>query len=291
MEQREKLKDSVKQKVVEFMAEQIAKEESFLDLKSELIEELFIKKEVKTIEIKSDTPVNLSAFELIATKAEDSLQKIKDNQFNSYKKLIDIKLGRNTSEKTIKLLRQLQDKDLTSYADIIEELEGKKIPAYNDFIIDPKLKFDFTEVQKQKARKSSLGIMKEIMENPFSDTLNSTVRAHSNEDNYYKEYNVNDKSKNFSFECSYVYNNATKQKYIDKLSVDSKGFLLNGEELGIQFGISAMELIDQAEVVRQKVIESLEKKPKNPLPNKTIENVSPTRNKKTAVNKSVVKKK
>src|ERR1035437_4714800 len=46
MEQRQKLKDSVKQRVIEFMAEQIAKEESFLDLKSELVDELLVKKEV-----------------------------------------------------------------------------------------------------------------------------------------------------------------------------------------------------------------------------------------------------
>lgn len=46
MEQRKQLKDSVKQKVIEFMAEQITKEESFLDLKTELVDELFITKEV-----------------------------------------------------------------------------------------------------------------------------------------------------------------------------------------------------------------------------------------------------
>lgn len=295
MEQREEIKSGVKQKVIEFMAEQITREDSFSSLKSELITEFFSKKEIK-IE-NSSTPGNLSSFEFVATKAEDSLQKIKDRQAEYYKKIIDVKLGKNTNINIQKIIKQLQDKDSTSYADILQQLDGKNIPDYNDFIIDPKLKSDFTEGNKQRFRDSSLSIMKEIMANPFSDTLSSTIRYYTNEHNYRKEYNVSDKNINFTFECSYVYNSITNQKYIDSILVDSKGFLLTGDELGIPFAIDAMELMDKSEVVRQKAIKNLERKTKTTLPKKnhiakkTIVNLLPTRKKKTVAEKTVKNKK
>ncbi len=46
MEKREELKDGVKQRLIEFMADQIVKEESFTELKNELIGELLVKKEI-----------------------------------------------------------------------------------------------------------------------------------------------------------------------------------------------------------------------------------------------------
>lgn len=264
MEQREEIKDGVKQRIIEFMAEQITKEESFIDLKSELVEELFRKKEIKAPIIKNEPLRDLSTFSVVATKAEDSLQKIKDRQAEYYKKILDVKLGKATNENVQRLIKQLQDKDSTSYLDVLDQLNGKKVPDYNEFIIDPLLKTDFNSEKRQELQDSSLSTLKEILVNPFSNSLEAHVNYYSNEENYRKEYSVFDKNQNFRFECCYVYNKATNQKYIDKFSVDSKGFLLSGDELGIPFAIAAMDLVDQAEETRQAAIKMIEKKSRKP---------------------------
>lgn len=275
MENREEIKDGVKQRIIEFMAEQITNEESFINLKSELIEELFYKKETKKIE--PEPAKNLDTFTNVASKAETSLQKLKERQAEHYKKIIDVKLGRNTNENVQKLIKELQDKDSTSYSDVIEQLDGKNIPEYKDFFTDPRLNGLLTKEKIDAFKVNSMAALKDSLLNPFSDNLSTRIQYHTHEDNYYKSYNVHDKEKDFKFDCSYIYNKNNNQKYIDKFQVDSKGFLLHGEELGIPFAIEAMELIDQAEVVRQKAIKTIERNAKRN--SKVQESKSRARNK------------
>ena len=262
MEKREEIKDGIKQRIIELMSEQITKEESFADLKSEVIEEFFHKKETKTPVVNESPKPLTDTFSFVAAKAEDSLQKIKERQAEYYKKIVDVKLGKNTNENIQRLIKQLQDTDSTSYADILQKLDGRDIPDYNEFIIDPRLKSDFTETKKEELRVLSLDTLEKIMSNPFSKTLEAKVSYFSNEDNYRKEYSAYDSEQNFRFECSYTYNKETNQKYIDKFSVDSKGFLLTGAELGIPFAIEAMYIMDQAEQKRQDAIDIVEGKTK-----------------------------
>lgn len=284
MENREEIKDGVKQRIIDFMAEQITREESFANLKAELITELFAKKTVTT-KVVNESSQDLDTFTVVAAKAEDSLQKIKDRQAEYYKKIIDVKIGKGTNENVQRLIRQLNDSDSTTYSDVIEQLDGKKMMDYKEFIIDPTLKGDLTEEKKQNLRNLSLSALKKKLEHPFTGTLEIDVLCQTNEGNYYKSYMAHDKIENFTFKCSYVYNEFTKNKHIDSFYVDSKGFLLTGNDLGIPFAIEAMNLIDEAEIVRQKAIDMVEKSNK-----RKAARIKPTRKEKPGTAKPRIKK-
>jgi hypothetical protein len=260
MEQREEIKDGVKQRIIEFMAEQITKEESFIDLKSELVSELFKKKESKIQVSQTTEAKDLDTFSKVSVASESALEKIKEKQASYYKKILDVKLGRGTNENVQKLIKELRDKDSSTYSDVLEQLNGNKLQDYKEFIIDPRLRGELPNEKQSELRASSLTALADILSNPFSKTLDMSVQSYTNEENYYKTYSVNDKIQNFKFDCSYVYNNTTKQTYFDRFQVDSKGFLLFGEELGIQFALDAIALIDQAESIKDEAISLIEKR-------------------------------
>lgn len=259
MENREEIKDGVKQRIIEFMAEQITKEDSFASLKSELIEELFTKKQTKTTVVKDGPTRDLDTFGTVATKAESSLQALKDKQAEFYKKIINAKLGIGANENIIKLIKGLQDKESVSYSDVIDQLSGKRIDSYVEHITDPRLKGTLTQATIARTKETVLKELKEVLANPFSSTLEFSVNNYINEDNFYKTYLVNDKTKDLKFQCSYVYNNSTNHSYIDNLSVDSKGLLIYGEELGIPFALDAIDLIDKADLTKDKAAKAVER--------------------------------
>lgn len=296
MENREEIKNGVKQRVIEFMAEQITTEDSFAKLKSELIEEFFSKKETKQI-IKDEKPKDLTSlledrfmdkkivpptdtFGASAIKANSSLEAIKDRQLEFNKKIINAKLGLGVNQNIINIIKNIQDKDSTSYADVLDYLSGNSVPNYNDSIVDPRLKGQLSHGNIDRLRTAAMTDLKEIISNPFANDLEFVVKHDINEDNYHKSYLVNDKNKDFKLECSYVYNKKLNHKYIDKFSVDSKGILLHGEELEIPFAIEAMDLMMIAEKIRDKAIKALERtvkqetskkeSPKKTIPNKNI---------------------
>lgn len=275
MENREEIKNGVKQRVIEFMAEQITKEDSFASLKSELIEEFFSKKETKTA-TKEEPSSDLSSlltdrilskkivppvdtFGASAIKAENSLQAIKDRQLEFNKKIINAKLGLGVNQNIINIIKGLQDKDSSSYTDVFKYLSGENVPNYNESFIDPRLRGELSHGNIERLRDAAMVDLKEILSNPFANDLEFVIKHNINGDNYSKSYVVNDKNKNFRLDCSYVYNKALNHKYIDKFSIDSKGILLHGEELEIPFAIEAMDLMTKAEKIREKAIKALER--------------------------------
>lgn len=296
MENREEIKNGVKQRVIEFMAEQITTEDSFAKLKSELIEEFFSKKETKPV-IKDEKPTDLKTmlenrflenklvpptdtYGASAIKSESSLQAIKDRQASYYKKIIDAKLGVGVNQNIINVIKNIQDKDSKSYADVLDYLSGKNVPSYNNSIIDPRLKGELSHENIERLRTAAMADLKDTLSNPFANDLEFVVKHDINEDNYHKSYFVNDKNKDFKLECSYIYNKKLNHKYIDKFFVDSKGVLLHGEELEIPFAIEAMDLMVIAEKIRDKAIKALERtvkqetskkeSPKKTIPNKKL---------------------
>lgn len=269
MEQRQEIKDGVKQRLIEYMTEQITKEESFLELKSELIEELLAKKEIKKPTPTSYNPSFLSpigpknpdTFGLVSAKAESALEQLKEKQAERFKKLIDVKLGKGTNENVIKMIKNLHEENSESYSDLIDMLENKNIPDYAESFKDPLLKRDFDENAKQLYRESTMNVLKSILRNPINKDLDVfNIHSESNGNNYVKTYTVENKSENFVFKCTYNFHAATKHKFVTELYADSKGFKLFGEELGLPFAIQAMEIIDTAENLRQEAVKFVEKK-------------------------------
>lgn len=256
------------------MAEQIATEDSFASLKSELIEEFFSKKEIKPA-IKDENPTDLKTlldktffdkkfvsstdtFGASVIKANNSLEAIKDRQLEFNKKIINAKLGLGVNQNIINIIKNIQDKDSTSYADVLDYLSGNGVPNYNDLIFDPRLKGELSNGNIERLGIAAMNDLKEILSNPFANNLEFVVKHDINGDNYHKSYIVNDKNKNFKLECSYVYNKNLNHKYIDKFSVDSKGILLHGEELEMPFAIEAMDLMAHTEKIRDKTIKTFE---------------------------------
>jgi hypothetical protein len=293
MEKREEIKDGVKQRLIEFMAEQITKEDSFADLKSELIQEFLIEKKIKnnitekTIEnlsdlsafddiVKKNSKVNTgdknrfdgTLFDRMAKSKEDADKFIneKTNKHgNLIKKIFDIKTG-NEPVNLKKFMDTELEKDSKTYNEIIELIEGgrvKEIYAPENFT-DYSLRYNYgkmTKEQKDELINTNLYLIKRSIENPINDEFhNFEVKTFSEGENIRKEYLIENKVDKFKFVCSYVYNSPTNQTYIDRLYVDSAGLLIQNEDLGTLFAIEALNIMDAAEKIRKEGFETVKEK-------------------------------
>jgi len=289
MEKREEIKDGVKQRLIEFMAEQITKEDSFSDLKSELIQEFLIEKKIKNT-ITEKTTENLSdlrfkiknslddiikenskantesknrfdgtLFDKMAKSKEETdkfISKKMDKQGDLIKKIFDIKTG-NEPVNLKKFMDTELEKDSKTYSEIIELIEGgkvKEIYAPENFT-DYSLRYNYgkmTKEQKDELVNTNLYLIKRSLENPQNDEFhNFEVKTFNEGENIRKEYLIENKIDKFKFVCSYVYNSSTNETYIDRLYVDSAGLLIQNEDLGTLFAIEALNIMSAAEKIRK----------------------------------------
>jgi len=285
MEKREEIKDGVKQRLIEFMAEQITKEDSFADLKSELIQEFLIEKKIKnvvvekTIDDLSDMRIRSNAFSNTASltdtlfdrmaKSKEDADKFINEKTNKHgnliKKIFDIKTG-NEPVNLKKFMDTELEKDSKTYNEIIELIEGgrvKEIYAPENFT-DYSLRYNYgkmTKEQKDELINTNLYLIKRSIENPINDEFhNFEVKTFSEGENIRKEYLIENKVDKFKFVCSYVYNSPTNQTYIDRLYVDSAGLLIQNEDLGTLFAIEALNIMDAAEKIRKEGFETVKEK-------------------------------
>jgi len=275
MEKREEIKDGVKQRLIEFMAEQITKEESFADLKSELIQEFLFEKKIKNAVVEKTTEnltnLNLTNkldgtfLERMAASKEQADQFINnkmDKQGELIKKIFDIKTG-NEPVNLKKFMNTELEKDSTKYKDVIEMIEGDglketyKPEVFNDYM----LRHNYSEDVRTEMRKRNLFLLKRSLGNqPDGEFHIFNVKSFSEGDNERKEYLVDNKVNKFKLTCSYIHNTKTKEKYIDTLSVDSGGFLIQNEDLGVHFAIQAIELMDDANTIKQESAKNIKEK-------------------------------
>jgi len=285
MEKREEIKDGVKQRLIEFMAEQITKEDSFADLKSELIQEFLIEKKIKnvvvekTIDDLSDMRIRSNAFSNTASltdtlfdrmaKSKEDADKFINEKTNKHgnliKKIFDIKTG-NEPVNLKKFMDTELEKDSKTYNEIIELIEGGRVKEiYNpENFTDYSLRYNYgkmTKEQKDELINTNLYLIKRSIENPINDEFhNFEVKAFKEGENIRKEYLIENKIDKFKFVCSYVYNSSTNQTYIDRLYVDSAGLLIQNEDLGTVFAIEALNIMDAAEKIRKEGFETVKEK-------------------------------
>ncbi len=142
MEQRKEIKDGVKQRLIEFMTEQITKEESFVDLKNELIEELLIKKQI-------EEPVKESLEEVLenAKQTEENLSNIQRFGFPFNKQAIEDRLITMAEEKG---LQQSFITKKRNAKETIEQIQEGKLPSgLKGFTEDFDNKPDFNEIYER----------------------------------------------------------------------------------------------------------------------------------------------
>lgn len=257
MEKREEIKDGVKQRLIEFMAEQITKEESFVDLKNELIQELLTKKTIKRPII--DEAVE-SLFDKFKQVASEKNKKFEFNREEFTKRINDIKTGKEDLD--LKTFITDTGNYSDTHKDILKLLEDKGAQEFYtvDNFDEPKLKYTFSKFNTEKFKEINLESIQKHSDNyiPNSELCGFEIKEFINGENLYKTYELFNKLEKFKFSCSFVYNKEKEEKYIDKLLVDSAGLLLANEDLGIPFAIKAMEIMEKAKIsIDLKNLESL----------------------------------
>jgi len=244
MEKREEIKDGVKQRLIEFMAEQITKEESFTDLKDEFIQE-FLSKKTNTKPLISEDVQPL--IDKLTSKVEQFRKNRFENKESTIQKIDNIKTGKEklNLKQFIKETGNYSD----THKDILKLLEEKQ-EFYNvDSFEDPKLKYIFSDFNKEKFKNVNLGLIQKYIESyvPNSELYEFEIKEFTNGDNCYKTYDLANKLEKFKFSCSFVYNKEKEEKYIDRLFIDSAGLLLANDDLGIPFAVEAMEIMEKSQ--------------------------------------------
>lgn len=278
MEKREEIKDGVKQRLIEFMAEQITKEESFAELKSELIEEFLVGKRIKTPTIEktvkdlsditntglppmfeSETRFTDTLFDRMAESKKQADKFINDKASKNselIRKIFDIKTGKDPVNLK-KFMDTELEKDSQSYKDIISLIEGDNLKeSYKpENFTDYSLRYNYrtmSDEQKKMIRDTNLYLLKKSLENKIDNEFYIfDVKTFNQEENIRKEYLVENKIDKFKFCCSYVFNNQTKETYIDRLYIDVGGLLIQNEDLGVTFAVEAIRIMDTVHEIRQ----------------------------------------
>jgi len=288
MEKREEIKDGVKQRLIEFMAEQITKEDSFADLKSELIEEFLVDKKIKNVVVEktidSLSDMNIGSKTLADNKFSDystntlfdKMAKSKeaadkfindkvDKQGELIRKIFDIKTGKDPVNLK-KFMDTALEKDSDSYKEIIDLIEGNKLKdSYNpESFTDYSLRYNYrsmSEEQKKHMRDTNIYLLKKSLENKIDNEFYIfNVKTFNQGENLRREYLVENKINKFKFECSYVFNNETKETYIDRLYIDAGGLLIQNEDLGVPFAIEALEIMDSVHQIKEEADKETENK-------------------------------
>lgn len=267
MEKLDEIKDGVKNRLIDLMAEQITKEESFAQLKDELVVEFFTKK-VQNTKIVNRTIGNLFEENFVTSRAKNRFERRAEFEED----VQNIKSGKAPMDLR-KFMSTELDQDSSTYKQLFELLENdKKIrPEFDELLTNIHNKERIDRIKNE-----SLNTIKEFTESPMDSNFGTfEVRSFNNGDNYYKTYSLQNKLKKFTFACSYVHNNVTNENLIDNLYIDSSGYVITNEELGITFAISSMEMLDKADSLRQKAASFLKDTKENEIiPTEIMESTS-----------------
>lgn len=241
MEQNTEIKNAVKQRVIEFMAEQITKETGFADLKNEIITEMFSKKEVEApvisnekTELKAETKpviptIGINPIDEKNKKMAELWEKIKDWKSGGFpKNLIDAHSAKkNTSHEE-------------AYEDILKSMASDGYVYKPEYFKDYLIKTSFTEAQKNLFRENVLKILKEkeftasVVKTVINDKISRVVYKAEIIPDKSVEDKITGKYKNFKVNILSNILSDTKNLVIDTACIELEGVTMMNDDIGLE---------------------------------------------------------
>jgi hypothetical protein len=250
MEQNLEIKNAVKQKVIEFMAEQITKESGFAELKNEIVTEMFYKKEIEApvvsnekTELKPETTtfptVGINPIDEKNKKMAELWEKIKNWKSGGFpKNLID---AHSTKKNT-----SLEE----AYEDILKNMASDGYVYKPEYFQDYLLKTSFTESQKTLFREN---VLKALREREFTTSIVKTVINNKISRVIYKAENNSNKNNIDEITGKYkilkinIFSNIlteTKNLVIDTACIELDGMIMMNEDVGLETLSEVINIIE-----------------------------------------------